>query len=142
VSVFSGELHLATLAVVELCDPIERKGLGGRMLLQDFQTSKSFNKKGSQQDSLLQFLVRSTLQFLDHLPAPSPLSKCLLKPPPQFILLTLRKVPAALSKLPLTVLKLQPRRMGNGSTGQNKDPISTVWRMCLSYDEPHTVFEV
>jgi hypothetical protein len=42
----------------------------------------------------------------------------------------------------ISVLKLQPHRIGNGSTGQNKDPISTVWRMCLSYDEPHTVFEV
>jgi hypothetical protein len=35
----------------------------------------------------------------------------------------------------ISVLKLRPRRTGNGSVAQ-------IWRMCLSYDEPHMVFKV
>ena len=42
----------------------------------------------------------------------------------------------------ISVLQLRPHRIGNGSAAQNKDPIPAVWRMCLSYNEPHTVFEV
>jgi hypothetical protein len=42
----------------------------------------------------------------------------------------------------LSVLKLQPFRIRNGSTAQNKDTIPSVWRMCLSYPGPNTVFEV
>jgi hypothetical protein len=42
----------------------------------------------------------------------------------------------------LSVLKLQPRRLRNGSAAQNEDPIPAVWRMCLSYPGGHTVFEV
>jgi hypothetical protein len=40
------------------------------------------------------------------------------------------------------ISQLRPDRIGNGSAAQNKDPIPAVWRMCLSYNEPHTVFEV
>jgi hypothetical protein len=42
----------------------------------------------------------------------------------------------------LSVLKLQPYRIRNGSADQNEDPIPAVWRMCLSYPGAHTVYEV
>jgi len=42
----------------------------------------------------------------------------------------------------LSVLKLKPCRIRNGSATQNEDPVPSVWRMCLSYPGLHTVFEV
>jgi hypothetical protein len=42
----------------------------------------------------------------------------------------------------LSVLKLQPYGARNGSATQNRDIIPSVWRMCLSYLGPNTVFEV
>ena len=42
----------------------------------------------------------------------------------------------------ISVLRLRPHRIGNGSAAENKDPIPAVWGMCLSYNEPHRVFEV
>ena len=42
----------------------------------------------------------------------------------------------------LSVLKLQPYGIRNGSAAQNKDIIPSVWRMFLSYLGPDTVFEV
>jgi hypothetical protein len=42
----------------------------------------------------------------------------------------------------LSVLKLQPYRIRNGSAAENKDSIPAVWRMRLSYPGPNTVFEV
>jgi hypothetical protein len=42
----------------------------------------------------------------------------------------------------LSVLKLQPYGIRNGSTAQNKDIIPSVWRMRVSYLGPNTVFEV
>jgi hypothetical protein len=42
----------------------------------------------------------------------------------------------------LSVLKLQPYRIRNGSAAQNEDTTPAVWRMRLSYPKPNTVFEV
>jgi hypothetical protein len=38
----------------------------------------------------------------------------------------------------LSILKLQPHGMTNGSSAE----IADVWRMCLSYPRPNTVFQV
>jgi hypothetical protein len=42
----------------------------------------------------------------------------------------------------LSVLKLQPYRIRDGSAAQNEDTTPAVWRMRLSYPKPNTVFEV
>ena len=42
----------------------------------------------------------------------------------------------------LSILKLQPYGVRSGSAAQNRDIIPSVWRMCLSYLGPNTVFEV
>jgi hypothetical protein len=42
----------------------------------------------------------------------------------------------------LSVLKLQPYGIRNGSAAQDGDIIASVWRMCLSYLGPNMVLEV